>query len=1055
DHDLAPVLGRTLRAGLLDELYWPAWEQAAHRITAAPRVKHDNDIDIDHQWPYLLVRRGDLILVVGPDGIELEHLLRIPVDERGRTWSFVFRYVDGQLLVSWTHGSTRRGYWSGSPDDIFDTATDAFNRTVLPSLPVPGGGRTSGGRPLRVGDRAEQSRDAVAGDGRTYWVVDGDERRWTEFDPMTGQRGRASLPAFIEDGAVDGEPLQLDWCRLWPVPIADGALGVADGLVGWRVRRSVDGRFVGEGIDGRQVSIGGEIAPYGAVQFPGADRPVVITVRHSYRSATITLSTGDGFGLGQFQPGETLPDFARGTPLVPPVMGWHFLRPRDLHGSAALRGFTDAQATGLLSAAAGHRTKTLRELVPTWLPQVSDPALLDGVTGVVRQAAKLTERLAELTEQLRGAQVAAPGQAPSTTDAGPADPLLNDALESPIGYCYSKRCTALPWLYRVATALTATAVPTTAIDRGAADNSWTNAFGLVSLAMVRAAAPLTTQEHRDALIALLDLVAVSGLTTVGSRLRRLELQGKAVEKYRCGQAWQVDSRRLLVVDCDKKKLTVLEYSPDGATGPVPDFTISAERVLLDGAPTPEQLEAFLDKLRADGPPPARPELADELSRSAGMTHAEALMLLAGLPDQHEWNAADPAARQAAGLDHPGVATARVTWGRQNRPSWDRSAREWTVWALQLLLPDDPLTLWTRGPAIERVAASWVERNGVRTPVSDELVTLLQRGSVAVGMSASELAHGIANPGTCRWLAGACDWVGDEAVVRSVARALPWLVYHLPAGDPLRSALPDVVARVRDRLADPGLSISFGYLERAKLDDLAAALGVAPVVTDDETVVGPFVLQGGGDWPRVRLRPALLSGWDDPALPAARTLGAGASVAAVRLLLDGTIAATVAVGPQLPDGAQGALQDPSRSRPELVAEAAGKLSISADAATVYLQLLALPDPTDRNVARWTGWKPARLKAARAELAGTDLVVEAKRPRAGRSLFLPGGWLALASPHLPLELWKKPMMLLDDDGEWLLGVIVPAVAVPELFEQAWTRVADGDGPRFEELVTGRRR
>lgn len=148
-------------------------------------------------------------------------------------------------------------------------------------------------------------------------------------------------------------------------------------------------------------------------------------------------------------------------------------------------------------------------------------------------------------------------------------------------------------------------------------------------------------------------------------------------------------------------------------------------------------------------------------------------------------------------------------------------------------------------------------------------------------------------------------------------------------------------------------------------------------------------------------------------------------------------------------------DPSRSAPELVAEVSGKTGLSADAATVYLQLLALPDPTDRNVARWTGWKPARLTAARKELAATDLVVQAKRSRAGRSLFLPGGWLALRSPHLPVERWKIPLLTLDEDGAAALDVVVPLAALPRLFALAWQRVTSGDIPRFDELQKSERR
>jgi hypothetical protein len=110
------------------------------------------------------------------------------------------------------------------------------------------------------------------------------------------------------------------------------------------------------------------------------------------------------------------------------------------------------------------------------------------------------------------------------------------------------------------------------------------------------------------------------------------------------------------------------------------------------------------------------------------------------------------------------------------------------------------------------------------------------------------------------------------------------------------------------------------------------------------------------------------------------------------------------------------------------------------------------------ARWTGWKPARLKAARAELSATDLVVEATRARAGRSLFLPGGWVDPKAPRVPLEHWKRPLfegLLSGDDA--LLGVIVPAEPAADLYRRAWRLVQEGGGPRFEELKVrrGRRR
>lgn len=99
---------------------------------------------------------------------------------------------------------------------------------------------------------------------------------------------------------------------------------------------------------------------------------------------------------------------------------------------------------------------------------------------------------------------------------------------------------------------------------------------------------------------------------------------------------------------------------------------------------------------------------------------------------------------------------------------------------------------------------------------------------------------------------------------------------------------------------------------------------------------------------------------------------------------------------------------------------------------------------------------RVKKARAELAATALVVEAKRSQAGRTLFLPCGWLERGAPGLPLETWKERLYPVAGATRAL-----PHLPVPALFAAAWARVRGGDdAPAFEELDTraprkGRRR
>ncbi len=216
---------------------------------------------------------------------------------------------------------------------------------------------------------------------------------------------------------------------------------------------------------------------------------------------------------------------------------------------------------------------------------------------------------------------------------------------------------------------------------------------------------------------------------------------------------------------------------------------------------------------------------------------------------------------------------------------------------------------------------------------------------------------------------------------------------------------------------------------------------AVTVTDDET----YAMR------HVRVDPAQLAGPDDPVLRALDDYLEGLypsqwlpapsglpALADLRLLLSEDFAALgvhLEADRDLPAGWE---QHPARSVPHLVERCARHHGLGEDAAALYLMLLALPDPTDRRVKEWTGWKPARFKAATAELAATPLVVRASRDRAGRALFVPGPWQERPAPNLPLEAAK--LALLPALGSRRAAghlAAVPAVPVPLLFERAWDR------------------
>jgi hypothetical protein len=146
------------------------------------------------------------------------------------------------------------------------------------------------------------------------------------------------------------------------------------------------------------------------------------------------------------------------------------------------------------------------------------------------------------------------------------------------------------------------------------------------------------------------------------------------------------------------------------------------------------------------------------------------------------------------------------------------------------------------------------------------------------------------------------------------------------------------------------------------------------------------------------------------------------------------------------------QNPNHTAPAVLKAIRTKCKLGEDAASLYAQLLAVPNPTAANIREWNGWTAAQLQAASAELVGRKLVLEAVRERASRSIFLPGEWLALKAPWLPIESWKLAHLVeLDTDPIVHCPAGGPMVLRPfeDLFAAAWQRVVDGDAPRYEEV------
>ncbi|MFI8950363.1 hypothetical protein ACIGO6_28045 [Streptomyces sp. NPDC053750] len=1144
-YETAPLLGRTLRAGVLDELGWPALDEAVRLLDAQTRKDRDNTLIVNEAWPCLILSRGDKAVVVGPDEVLLEHDLRLPTD-LDRWQRPQFRYTDGELLVVWWQDGKQHGYWSHRPSEVVTLTGEQIahrwrtGHAGTPSIPLPGGGRATGGSALHAGDTVLPASRPVIGDGTLHWRQGrhGRQHVWLEYDPATGTHGRASLPAFLRSGIRDDATLLQEWCEVLPVqPGLEQSPFGTDGTVLGRWVRAEDEagelRTTAGTPDGRTVTLwsarrGVRALPLGALRLPGGAEPVVAQAHR--RVALFAGGDGSDAGvLGRVTPNERGGEFAAGTGLVPPLAFWHALRPRDERASAVLRALTDERAAEVLRAAAqalaerraqlaaaggadgsasgpggvaGDGTPAVpsaedvvRQAVSRSLPGLTDERLLTGVAALARTTLQVADTVTRFVtppvEQPKPDRKRTEGMFADYRPEHGDDHTLRAAADGLArmwgSWGGNSQWTALRQIRAVNHVLSGKPadgkqLPDSAGPAAHGDGWHSDEYTIPGIGMVwpslltvlrplvyRATAPTTAQGEREALVLLFESLAEGPLSAPGSTLREIVLSEPRDKQQRAGQVLRRDGRTVVVLGCqnidyghNRVNWLALDHDPSGTFGAVAHFVLEKETRHTSAFPA-DGLAAVARLIRDKGAAPWQPEAPAALAAAThgGLGPLQATVLLTGQPRQLDADA----------LASIGLKPRQLAAGNGGLNSLRASDRESLIGAL---LPDDPAELWTAGPDTDAAARLWAERLGSLLRVPEELAPALD--GLPIGS-----AENVLNPSRTAWLGRTTVQRLDEDgrlvaedpaavpgryALTSAVAALTALAYALPYGHPLRAALPEGLAALRRRITDPGLLLQLDveYTEKGdttatelrKAYGLPAAGGAGAdgmVRVGEALVLHPWY----GDRETVLVRPAGLTGPDDAVFGLLEGLvGAarGAGLRAVRAVLGDELSRALAAG-HGPEGPAGYTQHPAVSVPALVTEVAETHGLGEDAAVLYLQLLALPDPTDRNCARWTGWKPARLKKARAELAATDLVVEAKRSRAGRSLFLPCGWRDLKTPALPVETWKEGLYPVPE------GVrAVPLLPVPDLFARAWDRVRAGDAPAYEELTTratrrGRRR
>jgi len=444
------------------------------------------------------------------------------------------------------------------------------------------------------------------------------------------------------------------------------------------------------------------------------------------------------------------------------------------------------------------------------------------------------------------------------------------------------------------------------------------------------------------------------------------------------------------------------------------------------------VSATLDLLRERGPTPWRPHDVARLGAGTGLTRAESALVLAGLPVR-DWGEDEFLSETQGSV--LGLSAREAKVARMELLTVPVTHR---VQLLDAAMPDQPAALWDHGPDMGRLCSAWITLQGRRVPVRERLLADL--GTV-MGFP-TDILRTFAAPSPGDWLHtdGECSIEGGGVVTRaagggepfsdrqlpSAAVGLAWLAYHLPVGDPIRANLGKVYQLIRQRLRNPSLLIGTVLLH----DD------EAPAQLPPGLAVGQHLPSGLTSY---HLRPAFITGADDPALD----MVPDHSPISIRLMFDPTfyrMINTLETG-GLPRGAYS--QNALLSAPDAVELLATRFGLDMAAASLYLQILALPDPSDRNLLRWNTWEPGQLAELCLVLLRKRLLVEAVRPPAGRSYFVPGRWLE--PRYVPaFEAWKCSLygFASNEDPPYRWTLVSRPVA--ELFQDAADRVTSDDLP-----------
>jgi hypothetical protein len=862
-----------------------------------------------------------------------------------------------------------------------------------------------------------------------------------------------------------------------------------------------------EGIDGRKwKGLLNDRVPIGLMDWPGS-------TEHRVLLGEVGWSWGDSSNCelwdsqGEFELvsiGESVTRYCSGQATCLPPLFWHMYEARDEKSSKKLRSVNAKQAKVLLQAMTADRESLdddaeddeqlpslpkTKAAIKKWLTTLKDKRFSMGIQGLVYQAVTVSESLEDLIDSRD------PDSDDPVADAQ-QEACVDDAMEClGVSTGWGDRPALFPHLANVKSFLVGER------EAGPISPGPFNWGPLLDDLDTQVYASYWSKQKLDPKLAeFLEHWAAIGLFELPGSFRYYEgeFTGKVpfpVKKKRKrddNPPWMLYEHKGNKFICWQEShwdenYEVIEYAPKGKFQVLPAFSLeNGETECSRGQWTGERMQGYITAFQErELPLPDKQKLKDSAAR-INVTHGELGLFWFGLVNIDSWetNFLPKPLRE-----HLGLKVKETTNAKQ---AVKGLKSEFQTKLLAALMNGPAEDLWADGGqrALERLLVAWSGSAPKRLDVPADLLKTLD--DISGYGNTTEYIAALADPKKSPYLKSNATWqmgggedegkmdawcsadeTFDDTMLKVATLAIPLICSKLPGGSAAAKTMADVFAQTNKCLNKPGLIFSLvsryfwgkGAEEKklahnllkqlvgkmkvskgvasadnglicATADDDSAYFGYRPAkvktAKDHERVMNIMTASRGSD-----------AGHEEPVtLSSSLLIRSDGYKAIIERIKKG----------DMTDGAYDS--NPLISASSTVTQVAKKKKLSEEAAAYYLQLLTLHDPTSANVKLWNDWTTATINKAGKELLGKKLILDAKRARAGRTHFIPGGWETLKIPNLPLETWKLPLYDIGRDAETgkltiPLERIVPLRPLPDLFAAAWKRVLDGDEPKYDEV------